>query len=104
MADVDGSALKKRTPAAVEQAKKIIASFDIGEAPAPVIPGRSSFYIYKPSHLPPDQVQASLSNIGKDLEASGLADADLIDTIASVRYVPSTESSYSRGLPPVWKR
>lgn len=79
----------------IDQVKDLIARFDVAGPvkPHPVVPpGKSSFYIYKPEHRSPQEIEQSLTDIAKDLEASGLIDEELLDTVSTMRFVPSTNS------------
>lgn len=86
----------------IDQVKDLIARLDV-EGPIkvqpPATPGKSSFYIYKPLHRSAKDIEDSLTDIAKDLETSGLIDQELLDTISTMRFVPSTESLLFTGTP-----
>lgn len=77
--------------ATVDQAKALLQEFDVS-TPALVLGNKSSFFIYKPIHQAPQALIQTIKDLGKDLSAAGLADADLLNTIESIRYVDSTQS------------
>lgn len=87
----NNSILLTGSAGAIEQAKQIILEFD-----HPPIAGagsnRSSFFVYQPQHQPGDVIQERLNDMGKDLQASGLVDPSLIETLESARYTESTNS------------
>ncbi len=74
---------------AVEKVKDLIAQFDTPGAGAG---GKASFLIYKPQYQSADFIQNALKNIAKDLEHASAVDMNLVKTIRSMRYVPSTDS------------
>ncbi len=75
--------------AAIEQEKTLIAEFDSSTgAPG----GAHSFFIYKPKYLPPEEIEAALNDLAEDLQASGLNDPALFQTLKTMRYVPQTNS------------
>ncbi len=82
------------TTSSLEELKALVARFDStgrGE--------KTSFYIYKPVNKPPKEVEKSLQELADDLESSGLADEDLLETVASVKHIPLTNSLLFTGTP-----
>ncbi len=79
------------SPAILEQIKTLIQEFDVSAASLS-IGSKSSFFIYKPVHLSAQAVESSMKDLGKELAASGLVDSDLLSTIATMKYVESTQS------------
>jgi type II secretory pathway component GspD/PulD (secretin) len=96
----NNSILLTGSAASIDQTKKIIEQFDVPGAMAP-LPGsnKSSFFIYKPVHQPPQAVQIALEDFEKDLGASGLIDPDLMLTLNTMRYVDATQSLLFTGTP-----
>lgn len=86
----NNSLLLTGTEGSVEQVKKLIAGFDVQGAA--LHPSKSSFFIYKPKHRTPEQIEASLRDVAQDLHDSGLIDPGLLETISTMRYTPSTHS------------
>ncbi|MBS0648645.1 MAG: hypothetical protein JSS10_05410 [Verrucomicrobia bacterium] len=96
----NNSLLLTGTSASIEQARTLITQFDI--APATTTSPQSSksaFFIYKPIHQSPQALQASIRDMSKDLEGSGLVDPDLLLTLNTTRYVDSTNSLIFTGTP-----
>jgi type III secretion protein C len=85
----NNSLLITGTAEAIEQEKTLIAEFD-STASAPG--GAQAFLIYKPKYLPPEEIEAALNDLASDLQASGLNDATLFQTLKTMRYVPQTNS------------
>lgn len=84
---------------AVEQARTIVEEFDIPSLEQTHLSKKSEFFIYKPLHLGGPAIVESLKDLGKDLEASGLSDTNLLSTINTVRFVESTNSLIFTGTP-----
>lgn len=61
--------------------------------------GKTSFFIYKPLHQSSEFIQTSLSSLAKELEESGLVDPNLLQTLKTIRYVPTTDSILFTGTP-----
>jgi type II secretory pathway component GspD/PulD (secretin) len=85
--------------AAIEQARTLIAQFDIASTVANPHGNKSAFYIYKPVHQKPQALESNIKDMAKDLEGSGLIDPDLLLTLNTVRYVDSTQSLIFTGTP-----
>ena len=75
----------------VEQIKSLIEAFDTPVA-AGGLGGAKSFFIYKPKFLPVEDVQSALSHLSDDLQASGLNDPELFQTLETMKYVSQTHS------------
>ncbi|MES2198617.1 MAG: hypothetical protein V4489_00405 [Chlamydiota bacterium] len=86
------------SPYVVDQIKSFITEFDTASAAVTMNP-KGDFYIYKPLHQSPDQLQQSLVNLAKDLGASSFSNADLLNTLQTVRVVPATKSLLFTGTP-----
>jgi type III secretion protein C len=87
----NNSILLTGSPAVVDQVKALIQEFDVSASSLP-IGGKSAFLIYKPTQLSPEALEISMKNLGQDLSESGLADADLLTTIETMKVVGSTHS------------
>lgn len=74
---------------AIDQIKAMISEFDLPTGQAPT---GQTFLIYKPKFLPGQEIQLALTDLSKDLLASGLNDPVLFDTLATMRYVPTTNT------------
>jgi type II secretory pathway component GspD/PulD (secretin) len=74
---------------AIEQVKTLIVEFDTTKG-API--GAQTFLIYKAKFLPAEEIEAALTDLGRDLEASGLNDPQLFQAIKAMRYVAQTNS------------
>ncbi len=76
---------------AIDQVKAIIAEFDVANK-ALLPTGAESFLIYKPKYLPAIEVQTALTDLSNELQASGLDDPQLLQTLNTMRYVKQTDS------------
>jgi type II secretory pathway component GspD/PulD (secretin) len=76
-------------PDSLEKIQTLLVSLDNNEG---YLSGASSFSIYKPKYVPPEEVQAALVDLAFDLKESGLNDPKLLKTLSSVRYVAATKS------------
>jgi type II secretory pathway component GspD/PulD (secretin) len=74
----------------IEEVKKMIAEYDYLRTDPKMI--NSSFFLYKPQHLPANQIEHSLKEVATNLKAGGLADPSLLNTIHSAKYVGTTNS------------
>ncbi|MBS0614995.1 MAG: hypothetical protein JSR58_00395 [Verrucomicrobia bacterium] len=93
----NNSLLITGTSASIDQAKQLIEQFDVAGLHA--AGSKSSFFIYKPSQQSASFIQSSLRKLGEDLQSSGLIDPDLLSTIATMRYVETTNSILFTGTP-----
>lgn len=93
----NNSLLVTGTAASIEQAKQLIEQFDVTGLHA--ASSKSSFFIYKPTQQSASFIQSSLRKLGDDLQSSGLIDPDLLSTIATMRYVETTNSILFTGTP-----
>ena len=96
----NNSLLLTGNAAAIDQARTLVAQFDISPTMGtnPEF-NKSAFYIYKPIHQKPQALQSSIRDMAKDLEGSGLIDPDLLLTLNTMRYVDSTNSLLFTGTP-----
>lgn len=60
---------------------------------------KGNFLMFSPKNVSIDDIQASLKDIGENLRSSGLADPFLIESIKSMKKVPSTNSLIFTGDP-----
>ena len=76
-------------PTAVEEVKKLIGQYD------PITGNKntnSDFFMYKPVHRPAAEIEKSLQDVATNLKKANLADASLLTTISTAKYVPTTNS------------
>lgn len=76
---------------AIDQVKALISEFDVVNK-ALIPSGSESFLIYKPKYVPAVNIQNALTDLSKDLQASGLDDPQLLQTLSTMRYVKQTDS------------
>ncbi len=88
----NNSLLLTGNPTAIEQARVLIEQFDVTAPPTNVLGNKSEFFIYKPVHVKGPVIEAALRDLSQDLDAAGLSDPDLLNTIGTMRYVDSTNS------------
>lgn len=79
------------SPEAIDQIKTMLADFDVPSG-TPVPTGAQTFYIYKPQYAPAEEILAVLKDLSSDMQAAGLQDPTLFETINSARYVSATNS------------
>lgn len=75
----------------IEEVKNLIGQYD---TPQKVIKpkSKSSFYIYTPKHTTISQTQDYLNDLAANLHGSGLTDPGLLDSITTMKPVPSSNS------------
>jgi type II secretory pathway component GspD/PulD (secretin) len=96
----NNSLLLTGNSAAIDQARTLIAQFDVSSSmTANPESNKSAFYIYKPIHQKPEALEVLIQDMSKDLEGSGLVDPDLLLTLNTMRYVESTNSLIFTGTP-----
>ncbi|HEY4254961.1 MAG TPA: secretin N-terminal domain-containing protein, partial [Chlamydiales bacterium] len=59
----------------------------------------SNFYVYNPKSLPGPELEKLLQDFAENLKLSGLADPDLFNSVASMRWVDKTQSLIFTGNP-----
>ncbi len=74
---------------AVEDVKTLIAQFD-DPAAIPSSLEKTSFFIYKPQHVDPEELKAALEETASDLKQAGLVDPVLLSSIETMRIVEAT--------------
>lgn len=79
------------TQKAVEDVKTLIGQFDHPNATPPFLE-KTSFFLYKPLHLTPNQLKSVLQQTARDLKEAGLADPILLDSIETMRIVEATHT------------
>lgn len=94
----NNSLLITGTPSSIEKVKELIAQFDLPGGLS-AAPGKTSFFIYKPVHQQGQAILDSMTILAEDLQASGLIDPQLLQTISSMRYVKTTNSLLFTGTP-----
>lgn len=85
------SILLTGTQKAVEEVKALIAQFDIRGSSPPSL-AKTAFFIYKPKHVSPTQLESALKETASDLKSSGLVDPTLLQSIDTMRIVEATGS------------
>lgn len=80
------------TESSIDEAKVLIAEFDVQRAEVKHIEGASTFFIYKPKYSSPHELITTLSNLSDELQSSGLSNPALLYTIASARIIQSSDS------------
>lgn len=86
------------TQKSVEEVKALISQFDDKEATPPALE-KTSFFIYKPTHLSPSELEEALKETATDLKNSGLIDPNLLQSIATLRVVDLTGTLLFTGSP-----
>ncbi len=79
------------TQKAVEEVKIFIEQFDVPDATTTAYV-KSSFFIYKPVHLTPQELEEAIRETAADLKSSGLLDANLLQSLETMRTVEATDS------------
>jgi type II secretory pathway component GspD/PulD (secretin) len=87
----NNSLLITGSPYIIDQVKALIGQFDISSA-QPTAPTNSEFFIYKPVNGSAEQVQDMLTDLMENLEASGLSDVALMQTLKTSHLVSSTNT------------
>jgi len=83
-------------PSAIEKLKTYIAKFDL---PQLCLQAAPEYFIYKPQKLSAKQLEQALKELAQDMEAAGLSDVNLLQTINTARYVESTQTLLFTGTP-----
>lgn len=87
------------TPADIDEAKAIIAQFDIPSLSTVPPPAVTSFYLYKPLHRAVEDLDTNLRTIAQDLGLSGFVDVELIRTIETMHYIATSNLILFTGTP-----
>lgn len=82
----------------LKKVQDLISDIDT-TAKSPAAEQKSNFFLYKPLHTTPDQIEKSLKDVAANLQKSGLADPALLNSIHSVKYIKSTQSLAFTGDP-----
>ncbi|MFA5250389.1 MAG: secretin N-terminal domain-containing protein [Parachlamydiales bacterium] len=78
------------TPKAIQEAKDLIAEYDV---PRSTANGSSdNFFIYKPQFASPAYIEKSLKDISLNLQRANLSDPSLLSAIQSMKFIDSTNS------------
>lgn len=85
------------TDEALAKVQVLVEKFDVtGLAPhvevKPHEPGASNFFIYRPQSLSGADLEKALTEFSENLKTSGLDDPSLFRSIATMKYVPNTQS------------
>lgn len=97
------------TEEALVQVQTLVEQFDVSSLAAPkknqgqqiatTASGPGSYFVYKPQSLSGPDLESILQNFSENLKSSGLVDADLFQTINSVRWSDQTQTLIFTGTP-----
>lgn len=90
------------TDPALKKLEEIVPTFDVSPYQARSLnqaQAKSTFLIYNPQYLSGDELSAEIDAINNNLKDSGLADPSFLQTLDSMRWVPSTNSLVFTGDP-----
>lgn len=76
---------------AVEEVKLLITQFDVSDSELATYE-KTSFYIYKPKYVTPQELEEGLKETARDLRRSGLIDPSLLQSIDTLQVVDLTAS------------
>lgn len=77
------SVLFTGTKEAIDRVKEIIPTFDISQLSSQA----NEFYVYKPLHISADDLRRHARMVAEEMEASGFADKDLMNTLKTSKLV-----------------
>lgn len=86
---------------ALSKLADILPNFDVIGTEAQAL---SQFLVYNPKNLPGDEIEDSLKQIAKNLKDAGLADSQLLQSIKTAKWNPSTNSLVFTGNPETLSR
>ncbi len=89
-------------PKTLEEAKNIVAQFDVKRDMSGI--GQTDFLMYKPKNIPAEIIQKSLDEIASNLKKSDLADSALLSAIKGMKYNDTTQSFIFTGTPEALKK
>jgi type II secretory pathway component GspD/PulD (secretin) len=75
----------------IDEVKTLIQQYDTPQK-AKRTKVKNNFFIYIPKNASVDEIEDYINNTAKNLETSGLSDPDLLDTISTMKTVPSENS------------
>lgn len=84
-------------PAAIEEAKALLAEYDYPRAKSKS--AQSNFLMIKPQNTTPAQLEKSLREVALNLKKADLADPNLLTAIDSIKYIDATNSLLFTGTP-----
>ncbi len=76
---------------AVDEVKLLITQFDVADSELATYE-KTSFYIYKPRYITPNELEEGLKETARDLKRSGLIDPSLLQSIDTLQVVDITAS------------
>ena len=89
------------TPLLIEKALAILNNLDNASKTKSKLPLKNeNLFIYKIQFRSAKEVEGTLSSIAKNLADNGYGDSDLVDTIATSKYIKETHSLLFIGNPP----
>lgn len=80
-------------PDSLKKVQTLVASIDQAKSAKP------GYFIYKVQHTSGDVIEEDLDAFAKNLKATGVPDAKVLDTISKIRYVKETNSLLLSGEP-----
>jgi type III secretion protein C len=89
-------------PKTLEEAKNIVAQFDVKRDASGI--GGEDFLMYKPKNIPAEIIQKSLDEVASSLRRSDLSDSALLSAIKSAKYNETTQSFIFTGTPDALKK
>ncbi|MGB7977969.1 MAG: secretin N-terminal domain-containing protein [Chlamydiales bacterium] len=92
------------TEESLTKVQGLVEQFDVTglagkQEPPPTTPTAGSFYAYKPQYVAGPELESLLQHFAENLKSSGLADAELFKTIASMRWSDKTQTLVFTGTP-----
>jgi type II secretory pathway component GspD/PulD (secretin) len=91
------------TEDSLKKVETFVEKFDVtslsGPARSEGFGGSSNFFVYNPKSLPGPELEKLLQDFAENLKLSGLADPDLFNSVASMRWVDKTQSLIFTGNP-----
>ncbi len=85
-------------PSSLNKVRELLLVLDVSSKEE-LDASQDSFFVYKPLYISPSQLEKALQDVIKSLEKSPLKDHALLETLQSVKIVPSTESVIFSGNP-----
>jgi type II secretory pathway component GspD/PulD (secretin) len=87
------------TQEALGKVQTLLDKFDVTGLSGSEIPSATNFFVYKPQSLPGPELEKIITDFGENLKASGLADPELFNAIASARWNEKTLTLVFTGTP-----
>ncbi len=96
------------SPEVLPRVEEFVEKFDVVGFAASTVPtmapqaattGAPNFFVYKPQVLSGPELQKLVEDFAENLKMAGLADPDLFNTVASMRWIDATQSLLFTGNP-----